>query len=132
MVNAAEQMVKMRDWLEYVLAHYSRQRPLLVHDFSDGINTVGLIMRTAGSRRRAFSWLTLDAIAPVAGVVSTMFFAVSGGTLGIILAIFCGFFLYIGASDLIPESHHAHPKFMTTLMTILGVGVLYVAIHLIG
>jgi class 3 adenylate cyclase len=34
MVNAAEEMVKMRDWLEYVLAHYSRQRPLLVHDFS--------------------------------------------------------------------------------------------------
>jgi class 3 adenylate cyclase len=34
MMNAAEEMVKMRDWLEYVLAHYSRQRPLLVHDFS--------------------------------------------------------------------------------------------------
>jgi hypothetical protein len=34
MMNAAEEMVKMRDWLEYVLAHYNRQRPLLVHDFS--------------------------------------------------------------------------------------------------
>ena len=105
---------------------------VLVHDFSDGINTVGLIMRTAGSRRRAFSWLLLDAIAPVVGIVSTMFFAVSGNTLGIILAIFCGFFLFIGASDLLPESHHEHPVFATTLMTVLGMAVLYGAIRLAG
>lgn len=105
---------------------------VLVHDFSDGINTVGLIMRTAGSRRQAFYWLFLDAIAPVAGVVSTMFFAVSGGTLGIILAIFCGFFLYIGASDLLPESHHEHPVFATTFMTVLGIMVLYGAIYIAG
>ena len=36
---------------------------------------------------------------------------------------------YIGATDLIPESHHRHPKFMTTAMTLLGAGILYVAIH---
>ncbi len=105
---------------------------VLVHDFSDGINTVGFIMRSEGSRRRAFSWLILDAIAPVVGVVSTMFFVVSGNTLGIILAIFCGFFLYIGASDLLPESHHEHPVFATTLMTVLGIAVLYGAIYLSG
>jgi ZIP family zinc transporter len=105
---------------------------VLVHDFSDGINTVGFIMRTDGSRRRALSWLLLDAIAPVAGIVATMFFAVSGGVLGIILAIFCGFFLYIGASDLLPESHHGHPVFATTFMTVLGIAVLYGAISLAG
>ena len=105
---------------------------VLVHDFSDGINTVGYIMRTAGSRRRAFSWLLLDAVAPIVGVISTMFFVVSSNTLGIILAIFCGFFLYIGASDLLPESHHEHPVFATTFMTVLGIAVLYGAIYLAG
>lgn len=105
---------------------------VLVHDFSDGINTVGFIMRTSGLRRRAFSWLLLDAVAPVVGVVSTMFFTVSGGTLGVILAMFCGFFLYIGASDLLPESHHAHPVFATTFMTVIGIAVLYGAIYLAG
>jgi ZIP family zinc transporter len=105
---------------------------VLVHDFSDGINTVGVIMRTSGSRRRAFSWLLLDAIAPVLGIISTIFFAVSDNTLGIILAIFCGFFLYIGASDLLPESHHEHPVFATTIMTVLGIAVLYGAISLAG
>jgi len=49
-----------------------------------------------------------------------------------VLAFFGGFFLYIGASDLVPESHHAHPKFLTTLMTLLGAAVIYLAVTFIG
>ena len=45
--------------------------------------------------------------------------------LPIVLAIFSAFFLYIGASDLLPESHHAHPKFLTTAMTVLGAALVY-------
>ena len=102
---------------------------VLVHDFSDGINTVNLILKNNGKTIRAFRWLIVDAIAPVIGVASTLFFTLPEKSLGIILALFSGFFLYIGASDLIPESHHGHPKFMTTAMTILGAAVLYAAIH---
>lgn len=105
---------------------------VLVHDFSDGINTVSLITKNGGERKLAFKWLLVDAIAPVLGVVSTMFFSVPQSTLGIILACFCGFFLYIGASDLLPESHHSHPTYWTTFMTVLGVVVLYGAIKLAG
>jgi zinc transporter ZupT len=105
---------------------------VLTHDFSDGINTVGLILRNAGEKRQALKWLIADAVAPVFGAMSTLFFTVPEQWLGIIIAIFAGFFLYIGASDLIPESHHAHPKILTTLMTIVGAGVLYLAIRLAG
>lgn len=105
---------------------------VLVHDFSDGINTVGLITRAGGARRRARWWLLVDALAPVVGAGSTLLFSVPQSTLGIILALFAGFFLYIGASDLIPESHHAHPRFLTTAMTLLGATVLFVAIRLAG
>ena len=48
---------------------------------------------------------------------------------GIVLSIFCGFFLYIGASDLLPESHHRHPKVLTGIMNILGATVIWLAIH---
>ncbi|HEV7423651.1 MAG TPA: ZIP family metal transporter [Candidatus Paceibacterota bacterium] len=105
---------------------------VLVHDFSDGINTVNLILKNSGSRKQAFKWLLVDAIAPVLGVTSTLFFSVSESVLGIILAIFAGFFLYIGASDLLPESHHSHPTAWTTFATVLGIAVLYGAIHLAG
>jgi ZIP family zinc transporter len=105
---------------------------VLVHDFSDGINTVNLVLKNSGTRSQAFKWLLVDAIAPVLGVVSTLFFSVPESALGIILATFCGFFLYIGASDLLPESHHNHPTAWTTFATVLGVAVLYGAIHLAG
>ncbi|MEO8637951.1 MAG: ZIP family metal transporter [Candidatus Taylorbacteria bacterium] len=105
---------------------------VLTHDFSDGVNTVNLILKNKGEGRHAFRWLIADAVAPVLGAVSTLFFAVPEQGLSIILALFAGFFLYIGASDLIPESHHAHPKFLTTALTIAGAGVLYVAIHFAG
>jgi zinc transporter ZupT len=105
---------------------------VLVHDFSDGINTVNMILKNSGTQKQAFKWLIVDALAPVLGITSTLFFSVSESTLGIILALFTGFFLYIGASDLLPESHHSHPTMWTTIATILGVLVLYGAIKLAG
>lgn len=102
---------------------------VLAHDFSDGINTVNVVVRHGGERRRALRWLLIDALAPVAGILLTLLFSVSQPQLGLLLALFAGFFLYIGASDLIPESHHQHPTFWTTAMTLAGAAVLYVAIH---
>ena len=105
---------------------------VLVHDFSDGINTVNIILKNKGKDKKAFLWLLVDALAPVLGVLSTFLFTLPEATLSFILAIFCGFFIYIGASDLLPESQHSHPTFLTTLMTILGMTVLYIAVKLAG
>ncbi len=101
---------------------------VLAHDFSDGINTVNVILKNGNSRKTAFKWLLVDAIAPVIGIISTLFFSLAEGTLGVILALFAGFFLYIGASDLLPESHHSHPTMWTTFLTIVGILVIYAAI----
>jgi ZIP family zinc transporter len=101
---------------------------ILAHDFSDGINTVNVIVRHGGDVRSALRWLLLDAAAPVVGVAATLLFTASEATLGLLMALFGGFFLYIGAADLIPESHHAHPTFWTTLMTLVGALVLFIAI----
>ncbi|MFH1183081.1 MAG: ZIP family metal transporter [Candidatus Moraniibacteriota bacterium] len=103
---------------------------VLTHDFSDGINTVSIILKNKGSREQALKWLTLDALAPLLGVLATLFFSLSQQALGLVLALFGGFFLYIGASDLLPESHHAHPTRWTTVMTVLGVMIMYVVIKL--
>ena len=105
---------------------------VLTHDFSDGINTMNIVLKNHGRRAQGFRWLLVDALAPVLGVASTYFFTLPGDGFGTALALFAGFFLYIGASDLIPESYHAHPKFLTTAMTLVGAAVLYLAIALIG
>ena len=105
---------------------------VLTHDFSDGINTMNVVLKNRGSQSQGLRWLTLDAAAPVLGVALTGFCTLPAAATGAVLALFAGFFLYIGASDLIPESYHAHPKFLTTAMTLVGAGVLYLAITLIG
>ncbi len=105
---------------------------VLTHDFSDGINTMNIVLKNRGERRQVLTWLFADALAPAAGVASTLFFALPGSDFGVVLALFAGFFLYIGASDLIPESYHAHPKFLTTAMTLAGAAVLYLAMSLVA
>jgi ZIP family zinc transporter len=103
---------------------------VLVHDFSDGINTISLILKNRGSDRSAFRWLVADSAAPILGAASTLVLTLQGPLLGLGLAAFAGFFLYIGASDLLPESYHRHPTAWTTVTTVLGAVAIFVAIRL--
>ena len=104
---------------------------VLTHDFSDGINTVNYILRSGGQFKQALRWLFVDAAAPVLGAASTLFFIIPESAIGLVLAIFVGTFLYLSASDLIPESHHRHPRALTTVMTLLGALLLYIVTSLV-
>lgn len=103
---------------------------VLAHDFSDGINTVNFIIKNGGGKKMALRWLITDSISPVIGIVVGSIFSVSSSVLGLILAVFSGFFLYIGASELIPESYHKHPTWMTTLTTVVGIAFLFIIVRL--
>jgi ZIP family zinc transporter len=105
---------------------------VIAHDFSDGINTVSFIVRGGGTWRKALPWLLVDAIAPVLGALSTLLFRIPTANIGPVLAVFAGSFLYLGASDLIPESHHQHPRAATTIMTLLGAAVIFLAVRVSG
>lgn len=98
---------------------------VLAHKFSDGINTVGMILKNKGEKAIAYRWLLLTAVSPALGIASAFYFTISGPTLGLLLSLFAGLFIYISASDLIPEGHHKHPAFWTTAMTIAGLLATY-------
>lgn len=103
---------------------------VLVHDFSDGLNTVHMSIVGSGTDAFARRWLIADTVAPFLGVTATLFFTLPEKYLGVILALFCGFFLYIGASELLPESHHRHPRIWTSAATVIGILIMYGAIQL--
>jgi zinc transporter ZupT len=105
---------------------------VLAHDFSDGLNTVSVVLRNGGERRSAFRWLIVDAVAPVVGALTSMALTIPAQGLAMVLALFSGFFLYVGGSDLLPESHHAHPRLLTTLATVAGALCLYVVAQVAG
>ena len=75
------------------------------HDFADGLNTVSFVLSQSGDRRQATRWLMIDAIAPLLGAIVGSLLTVSEQALGYLLCLYSGFFLYMGATDLLPEAH---------------------------
>jgi ZIP family zinc transporter len=88
-------------------------------------------MKNGGTRAFALRWLAVDAIAPVLGACLSLLLTPDRGLLAILLALFCGFFLHIGASGLLPESHRAYPRPSTTIATLLGAAFLYAVTMLV-
>lgn len=104
---------------------------VIAHDFTDGLNTVSLILINKQSTRKAIYFLVIDALAPVLGVVSTMFFAIPHNVLVIYLGIFAGFLLYLGASDLLPEAHSKRSSYKQLALTILGIALMFAVTRLL-
>ncbi len=97
---------------------------VITHDFADGVNTVSFVLRQGGDRRRAVRWLQIDAAAPLAGAIVGSLLHVSEFTLGHLLAVYAGFFLFMGATDLLPEAHE-HPSAKRVALTVLGFGATF-------
>lgn len=94
---------------------------VIAHDFSDGLNTVTLMLTNKNTQKKAFILLAVDALTPIVGTLSTFIFDIPEKILVVYLGFFAGFLLYIGASDLLPEAHSKHSSFKMIGLTILGV-----------
>ena len=105
---------------------------VLAHDFSDGINTVSLMVSHNNSRLKALGFLALDAFAPVLGALSTLLFTLPPFYSLIYLGIFAGFLLYIGSSDILPEAHSKRSSWITVGMTVFGSLLTYVVLSYIN
>lgn len=94
---------------------------VIIHRFSDGIGVVSLLLASHMPRSVAYRWVGLVAIAPVAGVAVGQVLPIDSTILGVMLGVFAGFFLYIGAAELLPEAHRSDRSRVVVLFTLLGV-----------
>ena len=104
---------------------------VIAHVFSDGLNTVAMMLRHRNSTRRALAMLAVDALAPLAGVLLTLAFAIPPFQLMVYLGFFAGFLLYIGVSDILPEAHsRAGPGVALKLiaLTCCGAGFVWLVV----
>ena len=100
---------------------------VIAHDFSDGLNTVTVMLRHRNSTRRALAMLVVDALAPLAGVLLTLAFTIPPFQLMVYLGFFAGFLLYIGVSDILPEAHsRAGPGVAVKLIALTCCGAAFV------
>ena len=97
------------------------------HDFADGLNTVGFILRQSNDRRAAMRWLIVDSLTPLLGAIVGSTIANTSHALGVLLALYAGFFLAMGATDLLPEAH-AHPSWKRIALTVTGVGATWLIV----
>ena len=99
---------------------------VISHDFSDGINTFTVMLRAGNSLRASLWMLVLDATTPILGALSTLFFNVPERFLVLILPFFSGGFLYLGASELLPEAHEKNPPLVSLISTLCGFVLIFV------
>src|SRR5260370_8789838 len=76
---------------------------VIAHDFSDGLNTVTVVLAHANPLKRAVFWLVADMLSPVLGAATTLLFTLRSGLLPCLLAFFTTSFPYVRPSDLLPE-----------------------------
>ena len=105
---------------------------VIVHRFSDGIGVVSFLLAGRVPRVVAYRWLTLVAVAPIAGVLLGLIVTVPQQTLGAILAFFAGFFLYVGAAELLPEAHRRDRSRWIVVATIGGAAAIYLFSMAVG
>lgn len=102
---------------------------VMIHELPEGIFTLSILMHSKMPMKKAVIWTVLVAIATPVGTILTLILApnLSEYTLGILLSIAAGSFIYIAASDLIPESHKSRSLATGSLM-IVGLGLMFLLV----
>ena len=101
---------------------------VVVHAFSDGLNTVSMLVKSGHWTKSSKYLLGVDAIARIGGATLGTYLALNDKYLALYLALFSGFVIYIATSHILPEAHSRHESRWTLLMTGLGVLVMWAVV----
>lgn len=120
----------------YMASHtagYAVAMGIAAHDLGDGMNTILLTTRGEKPTPTDYTFLSLDAIAPLAGGLTAMWWFSSIKNSVLLLALAAGFFIQMAASDFLPEVRHCKGSRRILLpLVALGAAVIYAANLLIG
>lgn len=97
---------------------------VIFHDFTDGINTVTIMLKNKQHVEKAKMFLIADALAPIIGIFAVSAFTLQPALLALILAAFCGEFLYIGTTNLLPETYK-HDVWRMGAVMVLGILLIF-------
>ena len=98
---------------------------LLVHAFSDGLNTVSLLVKSGKWTRKGIWLLGVDSVARISGAVIGSSLALSEDFTALYLAAFSGILIYLATSHILPEAHARHASRWTLVSTVAGVAIMW-------
>jgi zinc transporter ZupT len=90
------------------------------HDFCDGISTLALMLNSGNTMKSSMGMLLVDALAPVIGAVTTLFFTIQNYFLAFALSFLVGSFLYMGAGSLLPDAYKMNRPAITIFFFLAG------------
>ena len=103
---------------------------VVAHAFSDGLNTVSMLIHHGKWQSRAKWLLGVDGIARVSGAAFGSLLTISEPFLGAYLAVFAGMVVYLATSHILPEAHSHHSSKATLLTTIFGIFTMFALVVL--
>ena len=101
---------------------------LLVHAFSDGLNTVSMLIKSGNWSKRAIWLLAVDAAMRIGGAAFGSYLTISDPLLGLYLAAFAGMLIYLATSHILPEAHAKHSSKLTMIATFIGIIVMWLVV----
>jgi ZIP family zinc transporter len=101
---------------------------LLVHAFSDGLNTVSLLIKAGNWTKRGIWLLAVDAVMRIGGAALGTYVTISDPFLGLYLAAFAGMLIYLATSHILPEAHAKHGSKLTLLATAAGILIMWIVV----
>jgi ZIP family zinc transporter len=104
---------------------------VICHDFTDGLSAVTVMLNSGNSLKNSLRMLFLDAVAPLLGAVVALFIVVPQYYLALLLPFFAGGFLYLGASDLLPEAHEKNPQILTIVACTSGFILVFILTYVL-
>ncbi|MDR1696568.1 MAG: ZIP family metal transporter [Endomicrobium sp.] len=103
---------------------------VLLHKLPDGITISGILLHSGASKNKIFGFSLFTALFTPLGTIAgiLLFKDVSQPALGALLSAAAGSFIFLAASDLIPETHESQSR-ITPLMLFVGVAVILAVEH---
>ena len=98
---------------------------VLVHAFSDGLNTVSLMVKSGNWSKTSYRLLGVDAVARIGGATVGTYLVLNDSWLALYLALFSGFVIYLATSHILPEAHSRHSSRWTFFATVCGVVIMW-------
>lgn len=101
------------------------------HQLPEGAYTLAILLHTGMSRKRAVTWTLIDSLVTPIGAITAGFVSqeLHASALPALLGISSGTFLYVAASNLVPETQRQSSRktavaFLLGIVLVLGLGAL--------
>ena len=107
---------------------------VIFHETVEGIFTYTLLIHDKISSRKVLFYSWIVALATPAGAIGMFLFLpkIPSSSLGYLLAIAAGTFIYISASDLVPETHRKNASLFNIFLVLLGIAFVVAIERFVG